>query len=206
MLVLLMLRVISAVDAQRIQVTEDGFNKKTTINGKTYKVAYYEHEVDADVEQVWKELINNFAEIGEVMEHIIESYNYDEAITYGVGQIRVCVTKDEKGKQVIFKEKIIEVIEKEGYKEYFYHIYDVEGTKAPADLYGSWLTKKGDDGKTYIGSAIYVRGKPALLFSGLVLKKVSQGIDGPVLAYKHFFETGKKEVPQEKLRALYITD
>lgn len=202
-IVLSMLSLLSSnfISAQSTNSNNGGYPKKETINGKKFRVMYYEHVIDKTLEEVWAEVAGNFVHVGKIAKSITKSHCESGNLTEGLGTKRFCAI--EFGKQTIeIKEKIIDYQNSIDRKEYTYEVYESKGF--PAKVYNTWVVRQGDDGKTYLGTAFKIRANFALM-TGLIAQqlKKQENIRKGVLAYKHFLETGERNADPEKLLQLY---
>ncbi|MFK7972325.1 MAG: hypothetical protein AB8F95_18285 [Bacteroidia bacterium] len=186
--------------AQNLSSSNGGYENRRTIDKKKYHVLYEEVAIDKTVDEVWNEVAGNFMSIAD----IIQSVNYSRCLTgdttQGVGAARYCEL-DFQGKTVELKERIIEFKDSGDHREFTYHVYESKGF--PASVYNTWVVRKGDDGKTYLGTVFIFRAKPGIL-TGMMEKKLKKtGLRDGILGYKHYLETGEKKVDAKKLKALY---
>lgn len=186
--------------AQNLGSSTGGFESRRIVNGKKFHVLYEEVAIDKTVNEVWNEVAGNFMKIGEIAQGV----NYTRCLSgdtiRGLGAARLC-NLDFQGKTIEIKERIINFKECGDHRELTYDVY--ESTGGPVKTYGTWVVKKGDDGKTYLGSAFIFRANFGLL-TGLVERKLKkEGLRSGVLTYKHYLETGEKKVSREKLNELY---
>ncbi|MFK7770727.1 MAG: hypothetical protein AB8F94_01260 [Saprospiraceae bacterium] len=200
LLVTAIIFILGSVNAQNLNSSNGGYETKRIINKKKFRVLYEEVVIDKSVEEVWNEVAGNFMNIDE----IVTGINYTRCLsgdtTTGLDAARLC-NLDFQGKTIEIKERIIDFKECGDHRELTYDVYESNG--APVKTYGTWVVKKGTDGKTYLGSVFIVRPNFGLL-TGLVAKKLKKsGLRTGVLAYKHYLETGEKKVDPKKLSELY---
>lgn len=189
-----------SVFAQNLVAPDGSFAKKRTINNKKFHAMYTEVVVDKTVDEVWNEVAGNFMGIGEIMHGINFTRCLSGDTTEGLGARRFC-SLNANGKTVELKEKIIEFKVGEDYREFTYDVYEAKGF--PAKSFNSWIVRKGEDGKTYLGSLFAIRANLAFLTGTMVKKLSKSGFENGVLAYKHYLETGKKKVDPERFAELY---
>lgn len=78
-------------------------------------------------------------------------------------------------------------------KEFTYDVYDSKGF--PAKVYNTWVVRKDAHGKTYLGNVFIMKANMAFLSKMMLKRLVKQdGLRNVVLAYKHYLETGEKNV------------
>jgi len=196
----LLLVMTGTVSAQNLNTENGGFENRRIINGKKFRVLYAETVVNKSVDEVWKEVAGNYIKVGEVAGQINESHCESGSITEGVGASRYC-SLDFQGKTVEIKERIIEFRECGNHREFTYDVYETKNF--PAKVYNTWIVRKGEDGKTYLGNVFIFRANFAPLTGMMERKLKKAGLRGGVLAYKHYLETGEKNVKVEKLNELY---
>ncbi|MEQ1553244.1 MAG: hypothetical protein ABL929_03640 [Ferruginibacter sp.] len=189
------------VNAQNLNSTNGGYAKTKKINGKKFRVMYYEYVVNKTPDEVWAEVSGKFTEIGKIAKSVDESHCESGDITKGLGASRFC-SINFAGKTVEISEKIIEFTEGVKRKEYTYDVYKSKGF--PAKVYNTWVVRVGDDGKTYLGNAFIFRGKPAMM-TGMIAHKMKKlkAVRNTVLNYKHYLETGEKKADPAKFDSLY---
>ncbi len=193
---------ITTVTAQNLNTTNGGYAKKRKIEGKKFKVKYYEYEVkNTTIDEVWAELAGNYVNVGQIHKAIDSSSCESGDTTEGVGASRYCSIQF-AGQELEIKERIINIKEEKNRKEYTYDVY--ESTNFPAKVYNTWIVRKSDDGKIYIGNVFIMRGKPSIM-SGMMMRKLTKlkAQRNSVLAYVHFFETGEKKVDPAIFDKLY---
>ncbi|MCJ8290500.1 MAG: hypothetical protein HRT58_12605 [Crocinitomicaceae bacterium] len=192
---------VSYSNAQNLNNTNGGYESTRTIDGKKYRVAYYEYQVDKTMDEVWDEISGNFINVGEIHKSINESYCESGDTTEGVGAARFC-SIDFSGKEIQIKERITDVQESEDRKEFTYEVYESKGF--PAKVFNTWVVRKDEHGKVYLGNVFVLRGKPAMM-SKMMMKKIDKldGLRNAVLGYKHYLETGEKKVDSEIFAKLY---
>jgi len=200
-MLILLLFAFTTASGQSLNSINGGFSKKEKIEGKKFRVLYYEHVIDKTPEEVWAEVAGNYIHVDEVAKAITESYSESGDVTEGVGAKRFCAIDFGKRK-VEVKEEIIDYQTTTGRNEFTYRVYESKGF--PAKVYNTWVVRKGSDGKTYLGTAFKMRANFSLL-TGMLVKKLKKqgGVKNGVLAYKHFLETGERNVEPVKLAELY---
>ena len=196
-----MVTLVGSLSAQNMTATNGGYDKKIKIDGKKYRVMYYEYEIDESVDNVWAEVSGNFMNVADIVGSVTESSCESGDVTSGLGAKRYCEL-DFQGKTLKIKEEIIDVKETDNRKEFTYDVYEAKGF--PAKVFNTWVVRKGEDGKTYLGTAFIFR--PKFPFMGRMMArklKKSGGVRTGVLAYKHFFEEGQSQADSEALAKLY---
>ena len=198
---LLLFLVLSAGYGQSLNNVNGNYPKKEKINGKTFRVAYYEHAINRSPEDVWAEVAGNFVDVEKVSASITESHCESGDLTEGMGAQRYCALEF-ANRTIQIKEEIIDYTVTDKRKEFTYDVYESKGF--PAKVYNTWIVRVGDDGKTYLGTAFKMRAKFPFP-TGMMMKKLIKqgGIRNGVLSYKHFLETGQGNLPGEELQALY---
>lgn len=186
---------------QNLNSTNGGYAKTRKIDGKKFKVHYYEYEINKTMDEVWAEVMGNFVNVGQIHKSINESHCESGDVKNGEGAARFC-SLDFGGKKIDIKERITEVTETANRKEYTYDVYETKGF--PAKVYNTWVVRKDDNGKVYLGNAFVMRGKPAIM-TGMMMRKLKKlgGVRNAVLAYKHYLETGEKKVDPSVFASLY---
>ncbi|MFK8039590.1 MAG: SRPBCC family protein [Crocinitomicaceae bacterium] len=188
------------ISAQNLNSENGGFDENRIINGKKFKVVYNEVVIDKTVEEVWNEVALNFINIDKVMKSVNSTRCLSGDITYGLGTKRLC-NLDNRGKTIEIKEEIIEYKDCGDHREFTYDVYDAPDV--PLKNYATWIVRQGADGKTYLGSAFIFRANIGFL-TGFIAKQIKKGgIRAGVLGYKHYLETGAKNVDPEKLLEMY---
>lgn len=200
LLLTLVLLISSQICAQNVNSENGGFDEKRIIEGRKFSVVYSEVAIDKTVDEVWNEVAVNFIKADQV----IESVNFTRCLsgdtTYGLGTKRLCNINNQ-GKTIEIKEEIIEYKECGDHREFTYLVYDAPDL--PLTNYVTWMVRKGAEGKTYLGSAFIIRANLGFL-TGLIAKQLRKsGIRAGVLGYKHYLETGKKNIVAKKLLELY---
>lgn len=190
----------ASISSQSLNSQHDFFENRRIINNKKFRVLYNEVAIDKTVEEVWNEVAGNFMNIAEIMEGINYTQCLSGDIVTGLGADRLC-NLDFQGKTIEIKERIIDFKECGDHREFTYDVY--ESTGSPIKNYATWIVRKGNDGKTYLGSAFIFRANFGPL-TGLVEKRLKKvGLRSGVLAYKHYLETGEKKVDAKRLNELY---
>lgn len=188
------------LQAQNLNPTNGGYEGKKIINNKTFHVLYEEVIIDRSVDEVWNEVAGNFVNIADIVKSVNSSRSLNPAITTGLGAERQCELEFQ-GKHILLKERIIDFKECGDHREFTYDVYESVGI--PLKSYNTWVVRKGDDGKTYLGTVSIFRAKFALL-TALIAKKLQKtGLREGILAYKHYLETGARKLDPEKLNELY---
>lgn len=188
-------------NAQNLNSTNGGYARTRIINGKKFRVMYYEYEVNKTPDEVWAEVSGNFVNIGKIAKSVDESSCESGDTKEGLGASRYCKINF-AGKTVEIKERITDFKEGAKRKEYTYDVYESKGF--PAKVYNTWVVRVGDDGKTYLGNTFIFRGKPALM-GGMIERKMRKmkAVRNTVINYKHYLETGEKKVDPAKFDTLY---
>ncbi len=201
LIIVTMLLAIGSVTAQNLTVSNGGFEHKRVIDGKKFRVMYYEYVINKTVDEVWNEVSGNFVNVGDIAKVINESHCESGEVTEGLGAARYC-SIDFVGKEVEIKEKIIAYKETDTRKEFTYDVYESKGF--PAKVLNTWIVRKGDDGKTYLANVFIFRAKPAIM-SGMMGKRMKKlkAQRNSVLAYKHYLETGEKKADPAIFDKLY---
>lgn len=188
-------------NAQNLNSTNGGYARTRIINGKKFRVMYYEYEVNKTPDEVWAEVSGNFVNIGKIAKSVDESSCESGDTKEGLGASRYCKINF-AGKTVEIKERITDFKEGAKRKEYTYDVYESKGF--PAKVYNTWVVRVGDDGKTYLGNTFIFRGKPALM-GGMIERKMRKmkAVRNTVINYKHYLETGEKKADPAKFDTLY---
>lgn len=191
---------ISSANAQNLNTSNGGYESERIVEGKKFCVIYEEVEVNASIDDVWNEVAENFIHV----DQIIKDVNFTECLsgdtTSGLGTKRMC-NLNFQGDSIVIKEEIIDFRNCGDHREFTYFVYD--SPDVPLKNYVTWVVRKGEDGKTYLGSVFIFRANASFL-TGLVAKKLKKsGLRSGVLAYKHYLETGEKNVQTSKLIEMY---
>ena len=56
----------SYAQGQNLNSTNGGYETRRTIDGKKFRVTYYEYEIDKTMDEVWGEVSGNFINVGEI--------------------------------------------------------------------------------------------------------------------------------------------
>lgn len=178
------------------------YPNKVEIGGKKHVLAYYEYEVKSSVDELWAEVVGNYQFIGRVVKGIDSSFMVTEGVT-GEGEVRQCNIHWKEQPENL-KERITKISETDTRKEMTYEVFEPSFSSPIKSMVITWVVHKKEDGKTYLGQAMYVRASLPFLSRLVVSKMVEQGATkDAVLAYKHFLETGEANVETEKLYSLY---
>lgn len=201
LLTIITFTMMATTNAQNLNSTNGGFAKTRIIDGKKFRVMYYEYEVNKTPEEVWAEVSGNFVNIGKIAKSVDDSYCESGDTKQGLGAARYCKINF-AGKTVEIKERITDFKEGAKRKEYTYDVYESKGF--PAKVFNTWVVRVGDDGKTYLGNTFIFRGKPALM-GGMIERKMKKlkAVRNTVLNYKHYLETGEKKADPAKFDTLY---
>jgi hypothetical protein len=195
------LLIMGTTNAQNLNSDNGGFESRRIINKKKFHVLYEEVTIDKSINEVWNEVAGNFINVGEIAKSINSSHCESGDITEGLGAARYC-SIDFQGKTVEIKERIIDFRDCGDNREFTYDVYETKGF--PAKVYNTWVVRKGEDGKTYLGTVFIFRANLAFM-TGMMGRKLTKlgGLRNGILAYKHYLETGEKNVDPKKLNELY---
>lgn len=166
---------------------------------KKMKLKAVENEMIVNVspEKAWG-ILADFGEIGSFHTGVLSSKSINNSGNEAVlGCERECVLTDGK-KPIVIKERIIEI------KDTQYYTYDVyEWENFPiAKMLVTFGVKINDKGQTVIYQKNEFRLKPGFL-TGLMKGKIRKGGRETLLAYKHFMETGEKNLDIKILKKKY---
>ncbi len=191
----------TSINAQNLTKENGGYDKTRKIDGKKFRVMYYEYQIDKTPEEVWEEVAGNFVNVGQIVKAVDESYCESGDVTEGLGAARYCDINF-SGKSIKIKERILDWKVTDNRKEYTYDVYESQGF--PAKVYNTWVVRKGTDGQTYLGNTFIFRAKPAFM-TGMMGKKLKKegALRNSVLSYKHYLETGEKKPDPELFTNLY---
>ncbi|MFK7948920.1 MAG: hypothetical protein AB8G11_15105 [Saprospiraceae bacterium] len=191
------------VTAQNINPSNGGYENRRIINKKKFHVLYEEVAIDKTVDEVWNEVAGNFVNVSEIVKSVKSSEGISGNLTTGLGATRQCEL-DFQGKTVELKEQIIDFKECGDYRAFTYDVYESKGF--PAKTYNTWVVRKGEDGKTYLGTVFIFRANIGIA-TGIMEKQLKKtGLRTGILSYKHYLETGEKKVSAEKLEELYPSE
>lgn len=191
------------VNTPNLSFSNHSFESRRIINGQKFHVLHEEVVIDRTVEEVWKEVAGNFVHSGKIAQSINSSHCLSGDLTEGLGAERY-LNIDFQGKTVEVKERIIDFRACGDNREFTYDVFETKGFPLKVKTYNTWIVRKGEDGKTYLGTVFIFRAGIAIL-SGILGKslKKSGSLRTGLLTYKHYLETGEKKVADEKLDALY---
>ena len=180
-----------------------GYENRRIIAGQKFHVLHQEVEINASVDAVWDEVAGNFVNSGEIAASINASRCLTGDLTTGVGAERF-LDFDFQGTRVQAKERIVAYRACGDNREFTYDVYDSKGSPLTVKVYSTWIVRKSEDGKTYLGTAFIFRANLAFL-TGLIGRQLAKSgsLRTGLLAYKHYLETGEKRVDSAKLNERY---
>ena len=189
------------INAQNLNHENGGYGKTRKIDGKKFRVMYYEYQIDKTPEEVWDEVAGNFVDVGKIVKSVDESYCESGDVTEGLGAARFCDINF-AGKSVKIKERITDWLVTDKRREFTYDVYESQGF--PAKVYNTWVVRKGTDGKTYLGNTFVFRAKPGFM-TGMMARRLNKlnALRNSVLSYKHYLETGEKKADPVIFEGLY---
>ena len=173
--------------------------KWVTHNGTKFRAVAFEAPVQAPIETVWAELHDNYVNVQDVHAAIIKSYGIPGEPETGMGAVRHC-DLNFKGKDIAIKERITDLIDRPDHKELTYDVYESRGF--PARVFNTWRVRKGRRGETLLTNVFYYRMQPAVM-TRFMARQMLGAARGGVLGYKHFFETGERNLPGDELQKRY---
>lgn len=177
----------------------DTVPKWVTRDGTKFRAIVFETAVDASLDTVWAELHDNYVGIQDTHAAIKASYGLPGEPVSGLGAVRHC-DLDFKGKDVAIKERIIDLVDRPDHKEFTYDVYETKGF--PARVYNTWRVRRGSNGDTLLSNVFYYRMQPSALTRPFA-RQIAGAAQGGVLGFKHFFETGERKAPADKINELY---
>ncbi|MFK7972326.1 MAG: hypothetical protein AB8F95_18290 [Bacteroidia bacterium] len=191
------------VQTQNLGSSHGVYENRRVINNKKFHAQYEEVVIDRTVDDVWNEVSGNFVNAGEVAKSINEAYCLSGDVTEGLGAERY-MNINFQGRELEVKERIIDFKGTGDHREFTYDVYESKGSPLKIKTYNTWIVRKGNDGKTYLGTVFIFRASPSFL-TGIVGRKLRQSgsLRNGVLTYKHYLETGEKNVDSARLNSLY---
>ena len=183
-----------------------GYENRRIISGQKFHVLHQEVEIDAAVDAVWDEVAGNFVNSGEIAASINASRCLSGDLTQGLGAERF-LDFDFQGTQVQAKERIVEYRQCGDTRDFTYDVYESKGSPLTVKVYSTWIVRKSEEGKTYLGTAFIFRAKIAFL-TGMIGQQLAKSgsLRTGLLAYKHYLETGEKRLDSAKLNERYPAD
>lgn len=174
--------------------------RKMKKDGMKLAVVHEEMVVNASPAEAWKVLADEYINVGDYQHGIYESGGEAGMPETGNGAGRYCKIKFGK-RDILVKEKIVEWQEGETEKEYTYDVYEWKNYPLKK-MYNTWGVKLNDKGETVLYNTIYYRLKPRMM-TGMVRGQMVGAAINAILGYKHFLETGRKNIPPDELRVAY---
>ncbi len=153
--------------------------------------------VNVSPEKAWQ-ILNSYGDVGSYHSSIEKSVLLNNSTNEGyMGCERQCTIENGK-KDIVVDEKIVEYVEGQYYK------YDVtKSENFPIQkFYNTFGVKTNDKGQTVIYVISEYRLDPGFM-SGLAKGKLSKGSHQALIAYKHYMETGEKNVDPKILKKMY---
>ena len=191
---------IAATSVAQLDNAKWGNETRRIVNGKQFRVLFDEVVINKTVDEVWNDVAGNFTTIGEITKSINFTRSLSGDTLSGLGAARLC-NINIQGKTIEIKERIIDYKECGDHREFTYDVY--ESTGGPVKTYATWSVRKGEDGKTYLRSAFIFRANFGPI-TGLVERQLKKaGLRAGVLVYKHYLETGEKNVDAKRLLEMY---
>ncbi len=157
----------------------------------------YELTVNVSPDQAW-DVLNSYGDVGDFHTSVTSSKPVnDSKIEAYNGCERECTIENGK-KDIVVVEKIVEYVEGQYYK------YDVtKATNFPVHkFFNTFGVKQNNEGKTVIYVKSEFRLDPGFM-TPLAKGKLKKGNKETLLAYKHFMETGEKNVDMKELKKKY---
>ena len=174
--------------------------KKVKKDGLKLSVVYEEMILDASLEDAWRILADEYIHVGDFHYGIQKSGGLEGFPEMGDGAGRYC-DLNFKNKDITVKEKIIEWNVAENQKEYTYEVFEWNNFPLKKML-NTWGLKKNEQGQTVLYHAIYFRMKPGVM-TGPMRGQMKKAATNGMLGYKHFVETGERNVNDKELREQY---
>ncbi len=190
----------------KLNTPATGYENRRIISGQKFHVLHQEMDIDATVDTVWNEVAGNFVNSGEIAASINTSRCLSGDLTSGLGAERF-LDFDFQGTRVQAKERIVEYRDCGDNREFTYDVYESKGSPLTVKVYSTWIVRKSDDGKTYLGTAFIFRANIAFL-TGIIGQQLAKSgsLRTGLLAYKHYLETGEKRLDSAKLNERYPAD
>ncbi len=170
-----------------------------THDGTRYRAIVFETEVEASIDDVWAVLHDGYVDIQDTHAPVKASYGLPGEPETGLGAVRHC-DLDFRGRDVAIKERIIDLIDRPGHKEYTYDVYESKGF--PARVFNTWRVRIGAGGETLLANVFFYRMRPAVLTRPMT-GQIRGAARGGVLAYKHYLETGERRLAVDEIQRRY---
>jgi hypothetical protein len=153
--------------------------------------------VNVSTEKAW-EVINSYGDVGDYHSGVTSSKSLEGSANLGSMNCERECTIENGRKDIVVVEKIIE------YKENSHYRYEFTRTENfPIEkFYNTFGVKKNAEGKTVIYVKSEFRLDPWFL-KYMAKGKLRRGNKDALIAYKHFMETGEKNVDIKILRKKY---
>lgn len=153
--------------------------------------------VNVTPEKAW-EILNSFGDVGSYHSGIVRSSSLNNSKNEAyLGCERQC-TIDNGKKDIVVDEKIVEYVDGKYYK------YDVtKSVNFPIQkFYNTFGVKTNEMDETVIYVISEFRLDPGFM-TGLAKGKLAKGNQQALIAYKHYMETGEKNVDPKVLKKMY---
>jgi len=153
----------------------------------------YQVKVDETPEQVWA-VLAQYGNVASFHTGIAESSQIEGSNNeVSMGSERSCTIYDGKRK-IDIKERVTEI---EHGKYYRYEVYDWVNFPLKK-MFNGFGVKQDENGNTILYQVQNYRLKPGFL-TGIMKGKLKKGARETLIFYKHFMETGEKNVDKEKI-------
>jgi len=161
------------------------------------KNIYEEMPVDVTAEQMWQ-VLSVYGDVSGFHSGVKQSYKVEGSANKAcIGGERVCNIVD-MGLKIQLKERIIDYQEGIGYQ---YEVYEWKNFPLRKMLF-KFSIRENISGGVLLRLDIDYKAKPAILTS-IVAWKMRILIHDVLLGYKHYAQTGEKNVPLSTLRRKY---
>lgn len=171
------------------------FNKiKNQLHYVSYQIPIY-----ANRQQVWSSL-QKFGEIASFHDNVVSSGYLDGAEEFGLHCERYCEFHPQMGRIPVVKEKIIAIDYGSSYLIDFYEFKNFP----MQHMYIQFRIDEDFESNHQVFAACWYQSKPKF-FSRFFTKKMRQTLKEILLGYKHYTETGEKNVAMHVLKKKYQT-
>ena len=155
--------------------------------------------VDVSPEKAW-EVLSSYGDVGSFIHGVKSSKSLNGSMNKAhMNCDRQCMIQNGKQEMTI-KEKIIDISEG---NYYTYDVYSFEGFPFKVDKFNiTFGVDVNENGKTVVYQKVNYRLKSGLL-TAMMKGQLKKGAGDTLLGYKHYMETGEKNVEAKILRKKY---
>jgi hypothetical protein len=193
-----MIKIFAISTSALLMLFSNVFNtQQKEMKNKKLKKVTTELVVNVSPEKAW-EVLSSFGDVGSYHSGIITSKSLNGSQNKAVLACeRECVLSDGK-KPIVVRERITEI--KAG-KYFTYQVYDAENFPL-TEMFVTFGVRSNEKQQTVLYFENNFLLKPKFI-SGLMKGKIRKGGKDALTAYKHFMETGEKNVDMKKLKKMY---